>query len=150
MRRNLRHTAIAAFATAGLVFGLSACSEVEEAAKDKATDAVDKTVNKEYQVTYEVTGASIDSIEFANGEGTALKPTLETVKNPKLPWTKTVTLRGIMAPTVIPSAVDLTASANITCKVTHEGKVLVEKKSEGAAAISACVAVSPIAESKLP
>ncbi|QDY77900.1 MmpS family transport accessory protein [Streptomyces qinzhouensis] len=153
MRRSLRNTTAAALAT-GLVLALSACSAAEDAVKDKVKDeaskAVDQTVNKEYQVTYEVTGKNVDSIEFANGKGDALNPTLETVNKPQLPWTKTVTLRGVMAPTVIPSALDAAGGADFTCKVTHEGKVLVEKKSSGAAAVSPCIAVSPIAANKLP
>ncbi|MFE0420915.1 MmpS family transport accessory protein [Streptomyces sp. NPDC058953] len=150
MRRSLRHTTIAVTATAGLVFGLTACSEAEEAVKDRATDAVDKTVNKEYEVTYEVTGKNIDSVKFANGQGSATAPTMETVDKPKLPWTKTVTLRGIMPPTLIPTALDVTAAAEITCKVTYKDKVIAEQKSQGAAAISPCIAVSPIASEKLP
>ncbi|MGW1275956.1 MmpS family transport accessory protein [Streptomyces tsukubensis] len=153
MRRSLRHTTAAVLA-AGLVLTLTACSEAEDAVKNKVKDeaskAVDSTLNKEYEVTYEVTGKNVDSIEFANGKGDALNPTLETVNKPQLPWKKTVTLRGVMAPTVIPSALDAGGAADITCKVTHDGKVLVEKKSSGAAAVSPCIAVSPIAANKLP
>ncbi|MEW1550255.1 MmpS family transport accessory protein [Streptomyces tsukubensis] len=152
MRRSLRHTTAAALA-AGLVLTLTACAEAEDAVKNKVKDeaskAVDNTLNKEYEVTYEVTGKGVDSIEFANGQGDATNPTLETVNKPQLPWKKTVTLRGVMAPTVIPTGLDL-AGADFTCKVTHEGKVIAEKKSTGNVAAGPCIAISPIAANKLP
>ncbi|MFI1016689.1 MmpS family transport accessory protein [Streptomyces sp. NPDC020965] len=149
MHRSIRTTAVTALTVAGLVFGLSACSEITEAgdaAKDKAVDQVDKTVNEKYDVTYEVTGKSVDSIQFAAGGGTALAPKMETVEKPVLPWKKTVTLRGILPPSVLPVALDATGDAQVTCKIIYKGKAIAEKSGEGLAAAGGCVAVSPIAE----
>ncbi|MFH8616560.1 MmpS family transport accessory protein [Streptomyces sp. NPDC017979] len=146
MHRSIRKAAVAATVTAGLVFGLTACSEAEEAVKDKAVDQVDKVVNEEYEVTLEVTGKSVDSIVYTAGGGTAMDPKMETVEKPTLPWTKTVKLRGVMPASVLPSALDAGGDAEMTCKITHKGKVIAEKSGSGIATAGGCVAVSPIAK----
>ncbi|MFI9581053.1 MmpS family transport accessory protein [Streptomyces sp. NPDC052236] len=134
MNRTIR-AAVCAVAVAGLTLGLSACSE--------AVDAVDKATNATYEVTYEVSGKGVDSIDFHSGGGSATNPTIETVQKPALPWTKTVTLRGIMPPAVMPLAADLTGS-EVSCKITYKGKVIKEESGEGLAAAAGCIAVSPI------
>ncbi|MEU5978210.1 hypothetical protein [Streptomyces sp. NPDC047315] len=145
MHRSIRKAAVAATVTAGLVFGLTACSEAEEAVKDKAVDQVDKAVNEEYEVTLEVTGKNVDSIVYSAGGGTALEPKMETVEKPTLPWTKTVKLRGVMPASVLPTALDA-GGTELTCKITHKGKVLAEKSGSGIASAGGCVAISPIAK----
>jgi uncharacterized lipoprotein YehR (DUF1307 family) len=134
MNRIIRTTACA-LAAAGLVFAVSGCDAVE---------TVDKAVNETYEVTYEVTGKSVDSIEYNAGGGSAAEPKLESVKNPTLPWKKTVTLKGIAAPAVVPLAADL-AGAEVACKITYKGKVLKEESGAGVAAATGCIAVSPLA-----
>ncbi|MER6911875.1 MmpS family transport accessory protein [Streptomyces sp. NPDC000594] len=171
MRRSIRSTAVAVTA-AGLLFGLSACAEAEKAVDDtkksveqdvekakddvqkdvekakddlekEAIDAVDKTVNQEYEVTYEVTGENIDTIEYVSGGGTASTPKTTTVKNPALPWKKTVKLRGIIPPQVTPIAADITG-AKLTCKIVYQGKAIAEQNAKGLVGLGACTAVSPI------
>ncbi|MDJ0464029.1 hypothetical protein [Streptomyces sp. H27-C3] len=142
MNRIIR-TAVCAAAVTGLAFGLGACAETTEAAKDKAVDQVDKAVDETYEVTYEVTGKSVDSIEFAGGEGTAMNPKMESVAKPKLPWTKTVTLRGIMPPAVSPMAIE--GAADLSCKVVYKGKTIKEAKGEKVM-VGGCIAISPIAK----
>ncbi|MFE6227209.1 MULTISPECIES: hypothetical protein [unclassified Streptomyces] len=135
MNRTVR-TAVSALAAVGLAFGLGACSEVA----DKAADEVDKAVTESYEVTYEVTGTDITSIEYHAGDGTAMQPKVETEKKPATPWSKTVKLHGIMPPAVMP----VTAKpADLVCKVVYEGKVIKEAKGEQAMA-GGCVAVSPV------
>lgn len=134
--RSVASTVIAG----GLALGLGACSGVA----DEATKQVDKAVNEEYEVTYEVDGKGIDSIEFNAGGGDATNPKLESVQNPALPWKKTVKLRGIEAPLVMPVAVDVNGS-EVSCKITHKGKVLDEKSGKGVAAAAGCNALSPMA-----
>ncbi|MGA4837847.1 hypothetical protein [Streptomyces sp. G45] len=136
MNRRIR-TTVCTLAAAGLALSLGACSEAEE----KAVDAVDKVVNETYEVTYEVSGKSVEEIEFAAGEGSAANPKLEKESKPTLPWKKTVTLRGIMPPTVVPISTDLTG-ADLTCKVIYKGKVIKEASGEGVA--TGCIAVSPL------
>jgi hypothetical protein len=136
MNRTIR-AAVRSVAVAGLTLGLSACTE--------AVDAVDKATNETYEVTYEVTGKNVDSIDFHGGGGKATEPKIETVQKPTLPWKKTVTLRGIMPPAVMPVAADLTGS-EVTCKITYKGKVIKEEKGEGLATAAGCIAVSPIVE----
>ncbi|MDG4865085.1 hypothetical protein P8605_43740 [Streptomyces sp. T-3] len=137
MNRALR-TAACALAATGLALGLTACSEVKDAVEDEAS----RQVNQEYEVTYEVTGKGVDRIEFSGGGGEAMKPELETVSKPELPWKKTVTLKGLMPPSVMPYAADL-SGGDINCKITYQGKVL--KEASGQDVVTGCVAVSPVA-----
>ncbi|MGW2301003.1 hypothetical protein [Streptomyces sp. NPDC001809] len=135
MKRTAR-TAVSALAVAGLALGLGACSEAAE----KAVDQVDKSVTETYEVTYEVSGQGIESIDFHAGGGSAMEPKIESEKKPTTPWKKTVTLKGIMPPAVMP--VSLTP-ADLSCKVIYQGKVIKEAKAEAAMA-GGCVAVSPV------
>ncbi|MFD3696894.1 MmpS family transport accessory protein [Streptomyces sp. NPDC058646] len=132
--RLARTSAVAA----ALLLGVTACSASD------AVDKVDKAVNDTYEVTYEVTGQGVDSIQFAAGGGTAIEPKMETVEKPALPWTKTVTLRGIMPASVVPVAADVTG-AQVTCKVIHKGKTIAEQSAQGLVTAGGCVAASPIA-----
>ncbi|MEV7653441.1 MmpS family transport accessory protein [Streptomyces anulatus] len=134
-------TAAQAFAIAGLVLGLGACSA--ESVDEAIAKGVDTTVDEKYEVTYEVTGKSVDEISYHGGAGEAMEPELETVTSPTLPWKKTVELRGIMPPAVMPIAVDA-GGADITCTITYKGKVIKEAKGEGMLTAGGCVAVSPI------
>ncbi|MFE4367236.1 MmpS family transport accessory protein [Streptomyces sp. NPDC056835] len=143
MNRTVR-AALSTVAVTGLALGLGACSEAAEQVDKAVTEEVDKAVNETYEVTYEVTGKNIDTIEYHGGGGDAMEPKIETVEKPTLPWTKTVTLRGIMPPGVMPSAVDL-SDAEITCKIIYKGKVIKEEKDAGKTAVGGCIAVSPIA-----
>ncbi|MBD0710982.1 MULTISPECIES: hypothetical protein [unclassified Streptomyces] len=135
MKRTFR-TAVSALAGTGLALGLGACSATTEEAVDK----VDKSVSASYEVTYEVTGTGIESIDYHAGDGTAMVPKVESEKNPTTPWKKTVRLKGIMPPAVMPVSPE---PADLTCKVVYEGKVIKEAKAEQAMA-GGCVAVSPV------
>ncbi|MEU3605226.1 hypothetical protein AB0E83_07170 [Streptomyces sp. NPDC035033] len=135
MNRTVR-SAVSALAATGLAFGLGACSE----AADKAVDQVDKAVVESYEVTYEVTGTNIRSIDYHAGDGTAMQPRVETDKKPTAPWSKTVRLHGIMPPAVMPVT---TEPEGLTCKVVYQGKVIKEAEGEQAMA-GGCVAVSPV------
>ncbi|GGT58774.1 hypothetical protein [Streptomyces purpureus] len=137
MKRTIR-TAVIAVAAAGLAFGLTACSAVA----DKAADEVDKAVNENYEVTYEVTGKSVETIEYHGGGGEAMNPKIESAAKPTLPWKKTVTLKGIMPPAVMPVSLE---AADLTCKITYKDKVIKEATGDKAMA-GGCVAVSPIAQ----
>ncbi|MFF5841027.1 MmpS family transport accessory protein [Streptomyces massasporeus] len=136
MNRTLR-AVVCSVAAGGLALGLSSCSE--------AVDQVDKAVNETYEVTYEVTGKNIDSIDFHGGGGKAMEPKIESVSNPELPWKKTVTLRGIMPAAVMPVATD-PEGAQVTCKIIYKGKVLEEQSAEGLVTAGGCTAQSPITE----
>ncbi|WP_432055907.1 MmpS family transport accessory protein [Streptomyces sp. bgisy022] len=140
-----------AMATAGVVL-LLGCSgvgdEVAEKAEDELVKEVDRQIDQEYEVTYEVTGDKADFIEFNAGGGDASDPQFETVDDPELPWRKTVKLRGIEAPTVLPVLVDAdeASGGRLTCRILHDGKKLAEKSGAGAVSATGCVAVSPIAQ----
>ncbi|MFE7553162.1 MmpS family transport accessory protein [Streptomyces gardneri] len=135
MKRTAR-TAVSALVVAGLALGLGACSEAAE----KAVDQVDKSVTEPYEVTYEVGGKGVESIEYHAGDGTAMAPQVESEKKPTLPWKKTVKLHGIMPPAVMPMALEPTG---LTCKIIYQGKVIKEAEGEQAMA-GGCVAVSPV------
>ncbi len=133
MNRTVRTAAISVALTC-LALGLSACSD------EDAVDTVDKVVDQTYEVTYEVTGKDVESIEFNGGGGKAMDPKTETLKNPALPWKKTVTLRGIMPSAVAP----VSTGSEVTCKIVHKGKVIAEEKGESLINEGGCVAESPI------
>ncbi|MFJ9208159.1 hypothetical protein CU044_4861 [Streptomyces sp. L-9-10] len=143
MNRTVR-AALTTLAVTGLALGLGACSEAAERVDKAVTDEVDKAVNETYEVTYEVTGKNIDTIDYHGGGGEAMEPKIETVEKPTLPWKKTVTLRGIMPPGVMPTALDA-AGAEVTCKIIYKGEVIKEETDAGKAAAGGCIAVSPIA-----
>ncbi|MEU3715661.1 MmpS family transport accessory protein [Streptomyces californicus] len=140
MNRTTRLTR--ALAVSVLVLGLGACSA--ESVDQAVNKAVDEAVDETYEVTYEVTGTSVDEITYHGGGGKAMEPELETVDAPTLPWKKTVKLRGIMPPAVMPLALDAGGS-DVTCTITYKGKVIKEAKGEGMLSAGGCVAVSPIA-----
>ncbi|WP_030295016.1 hypothetical protein [Streptomyces sp. NRRL F-5681] len=140
MNRTTRVTR--ALAVSVLVLGLGACSA--ESVDQAVNKAVDEAVDETYEVTYEVTGTSVDEITYHGGGGKAMEPELETVDAPTLPWKKTVKLRGIMPPAVMPLALDVGGS-DVTCTITYKGKVIKEAKGEGMLSAGGCVAVSPIA-----
>ncbi|WP_098013237.1 hypothetical protein [Streptomyces sp. sk226] len=140
MNRTTRVTR--ALAVTVLVLGLGACSA--ESVDQAVNKAVDEAVDETYEVTYEVTGTSVDEITYHGGGGKAMEPELETVDAPALPWKKTVKLRGIMPPAVMPLALDAGGS-DVTCTITYKGKVIKEAKGEGMLSAGGCVAVSPIA-----
>ncbi|MFI5754275.1 MmpS family transport accessory protein [Streptomyces sp. NPDC051569] len=127
--------AMATVAVTGLALGLGACTQI--------ADAVTGT-DKAYEVTYEVTGKSVDTIEYDVAEGDATESTTETVNKPALPWTKTVTLRGTMPPSVTPIALD--AGSEVACKITYKGKVISEQSAKSLVTLGGCVAVAPIFE----
>ncbi|KOU09698.1 hypothetical protein ADK88_04760 [Streptomyces sp. NRRL F-2295] len=140
MNRTTRVTRVLAVSV--LVLGLGACSA--ESVDQAVNKAVDEAVDETYEVTYEVTGTSVDEITYHGGGGKAMEPELETVDAPTLPWKKTVKLRGIMPPAVMPLALDAGGS-DVTCTITYKGKVIKEAKGEGMLSAGGCVAVSPIA-----
>ncbi|KUJ66566.1 hypothetical protein ACZ90_35200, partial [Streptomyces albus subsp. albus] len=121
---------------------LGACSA--ESVDQAVNKAVDEAVDETYEVTYEVTGTGVDEITYHGGGGEAMEPELETVAEPPLPWKKTVELRGIMPPAVMPMALDA-GGADVTCTITYKGEVIKEAKGEGMLTAGGCVAVSPIA-----
>ncbi|MFF7733455.1 MULTISPECIES: MmpS family transport accessory protein [unclassified Streptomyces] len=136
MNRTLR-AAVCSVAVGALALGLSSCSE--------AVDQVDKAVNETYEVTYEVTGKNVDSIDFHGGGGKAMEPKIESVSKPELPWKKTVTLRGIMPAAVMPIATD-PEGAQVTCKIIYKGKVIEEQSAKGLVTAGGCTAESPVTE----
>lgn len=99
MNRTSR-SAAAVLVAASMTFGLGACA----LNPDEAAERVDSALNTTYEVTYEVTGSNIDSITYNAGGGGGVNPKLETVDKPTLPWSKTVTLKGVEAPLVTPVA----------------------------------------------
>ncbi|MFI1185586.1 hypothetical protein [Streptomyces californicus] len=139
MNRTTRVTR--ALAVSVLVLGLGACSA--ESVDKAVAEAVDEAVDETYEVTYEVTGTSVDEITYHGGGGKAMEPELETVDAPALPWKKTVTLRGVMPPAVMPLALDASGS-DVTCTITYKGKLIKEAKGEGMLSAGGCVALSPI------
>ncbi|MET9590999.1 MmpS family transport accessory protein [Streptomyces sp. NPDC006516] len=137
---RLTRAAVSALAVCGLALGAGACSEAAEKSAGKGVDAL---VDETYEVTYEVTGTGAEEIQFHGGGGDAMDPRIEKVSSPALPWKKTVTLRGIMPPAVMPVR-SAGGAADIACTITYKGKVIEEVKGEELLTSGGCVAISPI------
>ncbi|GHF50426.1 hypothetical protein GCM10010218_34960 [Streptomyces mashuensis] len=125
-------TTLCAFALAlGGGLALTGCGE----------DGVSK---KSYEVTYEVSGKDVASIVFNEGKGSISDPDMSTEDRPKVPWTRTVTLKGLGAPTL--TVTSGSADGDATCKISYKGKVLQEKTAKGAGELAQCSVVSPMAD----
>ncbi|MGW4230937.1 hypothetical protein ACWEF9_16865 [Streptomyces sp. NPDC004980] len=140
-RGRTARSAACAVLVGGLALGLTACSGTDGESVEESIDrAVDAAVDETYEVTYEVTGTKVDEIRFHDGGGDAMEPTTQTVESPTLPWRKTVTLRGIMPPAVMPLAPE---SDDVACTITYKGEVITESEGEALLTSGGCVAVSP-------
>ncbi|HCA87061.1 MAG TPA: hypothetical protein DEQ61_17230 [Streptomyces sp.] len=142
-------TVLIVLAMTGLALSVAGCSgesrkETGDKAAEAITDRIDRETTETYRVTYEVTGEGVAAVEFNGGKGTATDPRLESVETPGTPWSTTVTLKGIAAPTVL--ALAGPEGSEVTCRIIHKGELLVEKSVAKPLAPASCVALSPIAE----
>ncbi|MEF3112641.1 hypothetical protein [Streptomyces chrestomyceticus] len=147
---RLRAVAVAT-ACAAVLTSVAACGAVDKAVDKAVDEQIGQDVEKEmkayeetaYQVTYEVTGGAVDSIAYddASHEGSVEVPAADG-KAPKLPWRKTVTLKGSAAPTVL--AVVAEGGGEVTCSVTYQGRHLTKRTAKGGFETAQCVAMSPL------
>ncbi|MEV4739881.1 MmpS family transport accessory protein [Streptomyces sp. NPDC049555] len=114
---------------------LVGCS-AERAYKDE-TERLD---NKEFEVVYEVTGSNVKDLTY--GVGDRKKESSETVENPTLPWSKTVTMKGIAtAPSL--SLILGESGGKAECVIKVNGKEARRATATGEFGTATCVAVSP-------
>jgi hypothetical protein len=90
-----------------------------------AGKAVNDAVNKQHTVVYNVTGKGTADISYYQSDGSG-KDVSITENNQKLPWTKTVTVKGDLSGFVVTATVsDFTKTiSNMSCELSVDGKVV--------------------------
>ncbi|MFI9200681.1 hypothetical protein [Streptomyces sp. NPDC053048] len=108
----------------------------EEIAKDE----FEKLDNKEFEVVYEVIGTNVKDLDYGIGDNK--RESSETVENPKLPWKKKVTMKGIAtAPSL--SLILGEGDGRADCVITINGKEVKRATAKGEFGTATCVAASP-------
>ncbi|MET8425725.1 MmpS family transport accessory protein [Nocardia sp. NPDC004860] len=117
-----------------IVLPFAACTAVF----GKAANDVAKESKRTVDVRYEVTGS---------GEGTYVKPSITysigdtgsgTSTAAQLPWSKDVTLTGILKMATLTATAADDDSATISCRIVQGDKVLVENTATGSLAMATC------------
>ncbi|MFF1555664.1 MmpS family transport accessory protein [Rhodococcus erythropolis] len=99
-----------------------------------AIDSVDKESKEEVLVTYEVSGdAQSAMITYTSNDSN----TAQDADVP-LPWTKEVTVTGLVKIATVTASNGFDDDGAITCKIIVDGKVLTENTSNGAGASASC------------
>ncbi|GAB2517940.1 MmpS family transport accessory protein [Nocardia heshunensis] len=103
-----------------------------------AAHEVDKESKRTVDITYEVTGS---------GEGTYAKPSVTystgdtgsgNASSAQLPWSKNVTLTGLLKFATLTATAADDDAATITCRIKQGDKVLVENTATGSLALATC------------
>ncbi|WP_336873509.1 MmpS family transport accessory protein [Rhodococcus qingshengii] len=99
-----------------------------------AINSVDEESKKEVVVTYEVTGDSDGAIiTYTANDSNLSQDTAAT-----LPWTKDVTVTGLIKVATVTASNSYDGTGSITCKIIANGKVLTENTANGAGASASC------------
>lgn len=99
-----------------------------------AINSVDEESKKEVVVTYEVTGDSEGAIiTYTANDSNLSQDTAAT-----LPWTKDVTVTGLIKVATVTASNSYDGTGAITCKIIVDGKVLTENTANGAGASASC------------
>ncbi|WP_411142772.1 hypothetical protein [Streptomyces sp. x-80] len=104
----------------------------------------DKLDAKEFKVVYEVTGTGVKTVTYE--EGNQGQMSSETAEDPKLPWKKEFTMKGIAtSPNVSLMLGEKGGKAD--CVITINGKEAKRATATGEFGTASCVATSPAGES---
>lgn len=105
-----------------------------------AKDEFEKLDAKEFEVVYEVTGDGVKTLMYEEGGKGEISS--ESVDDPKLPWKKKLTMKGIAtAPNV--SLILGEKGGQADCVITINGKEAKRATAKGEFGTASCVAVSP-------
>ncbi len=105
--------------------------------------AFDDAVNKPHTVAYRVTGTgqlTRADVTYYSNDGSNKSSNI-SADNQKLPFTKTVTVRGDFSGFVLTANVPITAKAaqgTLACQLLVDGKVVSSDKSSGSVALVTC------------
>lgn len=97
---------------------------------------LEKESNTEHSVVYKVTGTSkvASTLTYTTDGGT----TTEQVSNAKLPWSKSLKIKGMISIYQISAQNGLGETGTITCTIEVDGEVVKTATAEGEAAIASC------------
>lgn len=99
-----------------------------------AINSVDEELNKEVVVTYEVSGTgSSPIITYTANDSNVSQDTAAS-----LPWSKDVTLTGIIKVATLTATNGIGDDGTITCKIIVDGAVVTENTANGAGASASC------------
>ncbi|OYD60805.1 MmpS family transport accessory protein [Rhodococcus sp. OK302] len=99
-----------------------------------AISSVDEESKKEVVVTYEVTGGAQGAIITYTGKDSNMSQDTAAT----LPWTKDVTVTGLLKIATVTASNGFDDSGTITCKIIANGKVLTENTANGVGASAMC------------
>ncbi|MET3959818.1 hypothetical protein ABIE52_006753 [Rhodococcus sp. OAS809] len=99
-----------------------------------AINSVDEESKKEIVVTYEVTGESDGAIVTYTGNDSNISQDTAAT----LPWTKDVTVTGLIKVATLTASNGFDGTGSITCKIIVDGQVLTENTANGAGASASC------------
>lgn len=102
----------------------------------KAVNEIDKQSKQEHTVVYKVTGTSKAGSLTYNTDGST---TLQQETSAKLPWSKTLTVKGSLFQIYQLSVQNgLGQKGTVTCTIEVDGKVVKTATGTGEAAIASC------------
>ncbi|MBC2644739.1 MULTISPECIES: MmpS family transport accessory protein [unclassified Rhodococcus (in: high G+C Gram-positive bacteria)] len=100
-----------------------------------AINSVDEESKKEVAVTYEVTGEGQGAIVTY----TSADMNMAQESGIALPWTKEVTVTGIIKTASLTASNGFEDSGTITCRILVDGAVVTENTSSGVGATASCI-----------
>jgi len=113
------------------VLGLAGCMALIVGAGNE----VDKQANVEHTVVYKITGTSkVASLTYTTDGST----TTEQVSAAKLPWQKSLKIKGLIPVYQVSAQNGIGQSGTVTCSISVDGKVVKTATGTGEAAIASC------------
>lgn len=96
---------------------------------------VDKQANTEHAVVYKVTGSSKAASLTYTTDGST---TTEQINSAKLPWTKSLKIKGLIPVYQVMAQNGIGQTGTVTCTIEVDGKVVKTATGTGEAAIASC------------
>lgn len=128
-----KHTARNVFLVLGLlaVLGIGGCMALVVGAGNEVT----KQAEKEHTVVYKITGTSkVASLTYTTDGST----TTEQVSAAKLPWSKTLKIKGLVPVYQISAQNGIGQTGKVTCTIVVDGKPVKTASGTGEASIASC------------
>lgn len=128
-----RHTVRNVFLVLGIlaVLGIGGCMAVVASIGNE----VDKQSNTPHTVVYKVTGSSKAASLTYTTDGST---TTEQVASAKLPWSKTLQIKGLIPVYQVMAQNGIGQTGTVTCSISVDGKVVKTATGTGEAAIASC------------
>lgn len=101
----------------------------------KAATEIDKQSNEVHTVVYKVAGTSKAASLTYTTDGST---TTEQVASAKLPWSKSLSIKGGLVSVYQVMAQNMSGAGTVTCSITVDGKVVKSATGTGEASIASC------------